>query len=145
MELEIGTIKEETGKQLQEAEMVLEMEKQKLLKVCLSINPSSQLLNYDSLCSYQELSRGKTEALKLMDEDMDLRVEEVKREKDAQWEAVLANRCETLDRLFIKPFTNFRAITPSDCVKRKRSIPELCDRPKTIIVLDLPSFKKKNL
>lgn len=40
----------------------------------------------------QELSRGKTEALKLMDEDMDHRLEELKQEKDIYWEGVLKKR-----------------------------------------------------
>ena len=71
MESEIRNLKEESTKQLQEAEMVLEAEKQKLLK---------------------ELSRGKTEALKLMDEDMDQRLQDVKKEKDAYWEALLNKR-----------------------------------------------------
>lgn len=72
MEGEIHNLKEESTRQLQEAEMILEAEKQKLLK---------------------ELSRGKTEALKLMDEDMDQRLQDVKKEKDAHWEAVLNKRC----------------------------------------------------
>lgn len=71
METETRNLKDESARQLQEAEMILEAEKQKLLK---------------------ELSRGKTEALKLMDEDMGQRLEEVKKEKDAYWEGVLNRR-----------------------------------------------------
>merc|ERR1712071_369724 len=37
----------------------------------------------------QELSRGKTEALKLMDEDMDIRLEELRKEKDAEIDTLL--------------------------------------------------------
>merc|ERR1740128_862 len=65
---EIVNVTEEMTKQLQEAEMILETEKQKLLK---------------------ELSRGKTEALKLMDEDMDIRLEELRKEKDAEIDTLL--------------------------------------------------------
>ncbi|XP_046463480.1 golgin subfamily A member 4-like isoform X2 [Daphnia pulex] len=71
LETEMDKIKEQTSKQLQDAEAVLEVEKQKLLK---------------------ELSRGKTEALKLMDEDMGHRLEDSKKERDAHWEAVLQKK-----------------------------------------------------
>lgn len=42
--------------------------------------------------SIQELSRGKTEALKLMDEDMGIRLEELRKEKDAQMEVLLQKK-----------------------------------------------------
>lgn len=71
METEIETIKGQTAKQLEETETIIEMEKQKLLK---------------------ELSRGKTEALKLMEEDMTQRLENLKQERDAHWEAIMQKR-----------------------------------------------------
>jgi len=71
MEAELTSVREEMGKQLEMSEMLLETEKQKLL---------------------QELSRGKTEALKLMEEDMDHRLEELKSEKDAHWEGILRKK-----------------------------------------------------
>ena len=115
LEAEVVNMKEEMTKQLQEAEMVLEAEKQKLLKVRLSAEMpfdqkfwsngwSNGISDYQynlyhilycfahTIAIIQELSRGKTEALKLMDEDMDLRLEELKREKDTHWEAILAKK-----------------------------------------------------
>ena len=40
----------------------------------------------------KELSRGKTEALKLMDEDMDHRLDDLKKEKDNHWQSVLQEK-----------------------------------------------------
>ena len=103
MEVEMAAIKEETTKQLQEAEMVLELEKQRLLKVQSKFKMLNRFLK-NNIFIWQELSRGKTEALKLMDEDMDHRVEQVKKEKDAHWEAVLTKKFvfNNLTKHFIK-------------------------------------------